>query len=363
VIERVYLDNIWSFVNFEWQPGRVAIILGANGAGKTALIDALRGLQAFLLGDASSIEPFSNASRTRWDKRREQVMELHVRGNGGAYQYALTVEHDDRDPVKNRVLSERLSFDERLLVEVAGGEVRLFADTGAESARFRAKPTRSGVGAIEPGDDNQSLAWFKDWVLHLWILRPDPRAMGPRAEPTRADWLAPDLSNFAGWYVRSLAAQQRSMFKATDALTKVLPDLLELHERGGYLHARFGNDTASESFRFDELSDGQRALIALYVLRHAVAKPGRTIVIDEPDNYVALREIQPWLAEMTEISLQDGGPQLWIISHHPEVLNLLAADYGWRFFRDGPGPTRVARFRPASGLDPAETVARGWDDE
>jgi len=140
----------------------------------------------------------------------------------------------------------------------------------------------------------------------------------------------------------------------------VLPGFLELHEHNGYLHARFGDESANQSFRFDELSDGQRALIALYVLRWAVAGPGKTLVLDEPDNYVSLREIQPWLTEMTDLALGKGGPQLWIISHHPEVLNLLATDYGARFFREGAGPTRVERFKPAEGIDAAETVARGW---
>ena len=53
---------------------------------------------------------------------------------------------------------------------------------------------------------------------------------------------------------------------------------------------------------------------------------------------------------------------MWLISHHPEVINLLAPEYGWRFFRDGLGPTRVERFQPAPALSAAETVARGWDD-
>ncbi|WP_437872647.1 AAA family ATPase [Sorangium sp. So ce363] len=363
MIERIYLDNIRTFVNFEWRPGPLAILLGANGAGKTALLDVLRGLQAFLLGEASSVEAFPGTSRTRWDQRPQQTVELDIRGNGGTYRYRLVVEHHEREPGKNRVGSETLRYDDRPLVEFADGELRLFGDEGAAGPRLKAKGTRSGVGAIEPGDDNRLLTWFKQWVFELWLLRPDPRAMRAHVETPAAEWLAFDLLNFGAWYLRYLTAKPGSMFKATIALGRVLPGFLELHERLGYLHARFGDDTASESFRFDELSDGQRALIALYVLRYAVAGPGKTLLIDEPDNYVSLREIQPWLTEMTDLALGKSGPQVWIISHHPEVLNLLAVDFGWRFFRDGTGPTRVERFQPATGLDPAETVARGWEDD
>lgn len=362
MIERIYFDNIWTFVNFEWRPGPLAILLGANGAGKTALVDTLRGIQTLLRGEASSVEPFNDKSRTRWDRRREQTVEVDVRGNGGLYRYRLVIEHPEREPGKNRITSESLRYDDKLLVEFEGGELRLFRDDGSAGPRFKAKATRSGIGALEPSDDTRLLAWFKDWIFQVWLLRPDPRAMGARVSGTSADWLAQNLANFGAWYLRHLATKPGSMFKATAALGNVLPGFLELHEHDGYLHARLGDDTASESFRFDELSDGQRALIALYVLRHAVAGPGKTLAIDEPDNYVSLREIQPWLSEMMDLALAKGGPQIWIISHHPEVLNLLALDYGWRFFREGMGPTRVERFQAAAGLDPAETVARGWED-
>ncbi|WP_437311033.1 hypothetical protein [Sorangium sp. So ce388] len=40
----------------ERRPGPLAILLGANGAGQTALLDTLRGLQAFILGELSSVE-------------------------------------------------------------------------------------------------------------------------------------------------------------------------------------------------------------------------------------------------------------------------------------------------------------------
>ncbi|WP_434047598.1 MULTISPECIES: AAA family ATPase [Sorangium] len=362
MIERVYLDNIRTFVNFEWRPGPLALLLGANGAGKTALLDALRGLQSFLMGDASSVEAFPAASRTRWDRRREQTAEIDVRGSGGLYRYRLVIEHHARESGKSRVTQESLHHEDKLLVEFVDGELRLFRDDGSPGPRIHAHRGRSGVGAVAPGADDRLLTWFKEWMFALWLLRPDPRAMTARVEAKDDEWLAPDMGNFATSYLRYLATKPGSVFKASAALGQVLPGFLELHERLGYLHARFGDDSASESFRFDELSDGQRALIALYVLRWTISGPGKTLVIDEPDNYVSLREIQPWLTEMTDLALGRNGPQLWIVSHHPEVLNLLAEDYGWRFFRDGAGPTRVERFKPAEGIDAAETVARGWED-
>ncbi len=78
MIERVYLDNIRSFVNFEWRPGPLAILLGANGTGKTALLDALQSLQSFVMGDARSSNPSARppapAGRNSGASRRSSSM-------------------------------------------------------------------------------------------------------------------------------------------------------------------------------------------------------------------------------------------------------------------------------------------------
>jgi len=356
------LDNVWSYVNFEWRPGPLAILLGANGAGKTKLLDVLDSVQKLLMGETSIGSAFPDHSRTRWDNRREQTVELDVRGNGGIFRYRLVVHHNPKTPGKETISLERLTFDERPLAELQVGELRIFGRDGSATAAFRVKTTRSGIGALEPRDDDEELRWFKDWIGKLWLVSPDPRAMNAKVESEKGDWLKANLSNFAAWYLRHLVAMPGAMFKANQALGKVLPGFMELFEHNGYLRARFGDDTTHHSFSFRQLSDGQRALIALHVLRYAVVGSGKTLVIDEPDNYVALREIQPWLMELTDLALRKDGPQVWLISHHPEILNLLAVDYGWQFFREGTGPTRVKRFVAAEGLDAAETVARGWDD-
>lgn len=366
MIERVYLDNIRSFVNFEWRPGPLAVILGANGTGKTALFSILAGVQKLVAGDASSEEVFPLDSRTRWDKRFEQTVEIDLRGPSGLFQYRLVVEHDARSPGRNRIKEESAHLDGRAMVEFSLGELQIYLDDGTGGPKLSAKGTRSGVGAVSPSPDTTALAAFKEGMVHLWLLRPDARRMGARitgASPGDEGWLTENIENFADWYLRTLTEKPASVFKALSEIGTAMPGLEELHERGGWLFARFEQDGQSQSFRFDELSDGQRALIALYVLRHVVGVPGRLLAIDEPDNYVALAEIQPWLLQLERAAMRPGGPQVWLISHHPEILNLLAVDHGWRFFRDGLGPSRVERFRPARGLDAAETVARGWEGE
>ncbi len=363
MIERAYLDNIRSFVSFEWKPERLALLLGPNGAGKTSLFETLFALRGFVTGEKSVSEAFPDLSRTRWDTRSAQTIELDVRASGGLYRYRLVVEHDASGRNDPLVASESLSFDDRAMVEFKTGNLRVYRGAQAEAIPGT-RPTRSGVGALDPSS-NEFLGGFQDWMRDLWLLRPDPRAMSGRVDRrrvTKTPWLETNLSNFAAWYPPLFASKPGAMFKAMTALQQTLPGLVELRQTEGALEALFDHGGVTSTYSFDELSDGERALVALYVVLHAVAGPGKVLLLDEPDNYLGLREIQPWLAELTDRALRSVGPQVILISHHPEALNFLAPERGWRLWRDDNGPTRIEKFEVEGHLDPAEMIARGWDD-
>ncbi len=93
-----------------------------------------------------------------------------------------------------------------------------------------------------------------------------------------------------------------------------------------------------------------------------VLSKGNTVIFDEPDNFIALREIQPWLTAAESV-IEDNEAQLFVISHHPEFINQWASDHGIQFVREGVVPVRVREFSVESGitLSPAELVARGWE--
>ena len=109
------------------------------------------------------------------------------------------------------------------------------------------------------------------------------------------------------------------------------------------------------------MSEGQRCLVCLYAILHFLLGRGYTVVLDEPDNFLALREIQPWLTAAKD-GIEDHGGQLLLISHHPEFINQWAPELGVQFVREGTGPVGVREFRVegVTTLSPAELVARGW---
>jgi len=76
------------------------------------------------------------------------------------------------------------------------------------------------------------------------------------------------------------------------------------------------------AFDFSELSDGQKMLVALYALTVGLKGEGISLLIDEPDNFLALREIQPWLSQLSD-AVGETLEQAVLISHHPEIINYL----------------------------------------
>ncbi len=116
-------------------------------------------------------------------------------------------------------------------------------------------------------------------------------------------------------------------------------------------------------------------LIALYTLLYAVCTDRNrkyTLCLDEPENFLALQEIQPWLTELYD-KCSDGEMQALLISHHPEFINyLLASPIGRWFERQVNRPARIKSMKDRigdvigkenRGISISEIIARGWLNE
>jgi hypothetical protein len=111
---------------------------------------------------------------------------------------------------------------------------------------------------------------------------------------------------------------------------------------------------------FHQLSDGEKLLVALYMVRDALATGAvQTVLIDEPDNFVGLPELQPWVLAIRE--LLDEEHQAILISHHPEILNNAGEESGRYLWRDNhTSPTRIGPLKVPDGITAGEAITRGW---
>ena len=176
------------------------------------------------------------------------------------------------------------------------------------------------------------------------------------------------MGNFADWYRHLRLESGSAIFEAMKSLREAIPGLEALDAKEAGLDVRVLQATMRSpngktvDLPFSDLSEGQRCLIALYVLLYCAVDKERTLLIDEPDNFIALAEIQPWLMKLLD-RVDEQSAQVILVSHHPELLDQLAGQGGVLLDRPGGGETRVLPFAPPedSGLKPSEIIARGWE--
>jgi energy-coupling factor transporter ATP-binding protein EcfA2 len=370
MLTRLYCDNYKCLVNFEFRPEPLQLLMGRNGAGKTTVFRVLE-----LLGDfAARGEPCEgrlvNRTRTRWQQVEQQRFEVEVKGDEGTYLYELLVDEWGQPIAYPRVLRESVTLDGKPLFLFEDGTVHLHSNQYVEKVKFPLNQRRSGLSIVESRKDNTKLGWLKDWLGRILYLQISPEQMGSRAEkeavrPTH------NLSNFAEWYRHLRLDRGKGTEDLRVALREVMDgfESLDLKEAG--LNTRVlqvaaraaSNGSGKElQYAFGELSDGQRALVGLYTVLYCALSSQTTICIDEPDNFVALAEIQPWLSRLSDLA-QETGAQVLVASHHPELLNQLATRNGVILERVDGRQTLVRPFAPPSDstLTPAEIVARGWE--
>jgi predicted ATPase len=364
MLTRIYIDNFRSFVNFEYQPERKQLLLGANGSGKSSLLDAVRYVKSFVCGEEN---PFTQSNRTRWEERDLQIIEVEALLDGQKYQYRVEIrfEAETRQP---SLSLEILKVSGATWFELANGQLRFFLDGSTQET---AKPPDSSRSALHLSRlSNPHVHRFMEWLDSVHCLRIDayPGEMSEMADSgeNRPDY---ELGNLAGWYRYLLRAHPAENVRFLSSMRKALDEFQELrfYSSGGgaeQLRAVFSvSATKSVNYSLSELSDGQRYLLALYMILHFLMRKGHTVFIDEPDNFIALREIQPWL-KAAEEAIEDHRGQLILISHHPEILNQWASSHGLRFFRENNGYVRTEKFKadPKGDLQPSELIARGWED-
>jgi hypothetical protein len=281
---------------------------------------------------------------------------------GQRFSYALEVRHAESEQAVV-VEEEHLTVGEILVYRFVGGEVQLFGDDGAAKPRtsFPFAPTRSFLPLLEPRPDNQLIMKFRRWLGGIWLFSIQPQLIAGVSE-SEDRVLARDGSNFASWY-RMLAQEKPEVREALRRdLAPFFPGLSEVRLLSSGRTAKRMNlefEIGGRRFPLEpaELSDGQRALMVLYTIRHAIADGASLLFFDEPDNYLAQREIQPLLAELTGAA-RNAGATLLVISHHPEVIDYLAPDQVLRLWRGEDGPTRIesVQFDLSMGMTASETL-------
>lgn len=354
MLRRIHVHNFRTLVDFEWSPPAACVLVGENGAGKSALFEVLGLLQDVVVYGEDIEELGFPATRTEWLGEPLQLIEIEFDRHGEHFAYRLEARLDTSEshPRSRASISEILSSAGELLFRSSDGRAELFGDAPGSAPRTVVPfdRRRSFLAALEPGPDSRRLAAFREALAAIWMIKPDPLRLENTATE-EAVWLDRDLLNFASWYRRKVQEDFEGATRLRTDLLGVIPGFSQLRlesisAEAKDLRVRFDFSGKSHEIGWAKLSEGQRLLIALYGVLRFGFEHASLIALDEVENYVAPAEIQPWLQAVADMAAE-GGRQLMVISHHPESIDYLAADAAWRMWRDpATGASRIAKLEP-----------------
>ncbi len=367
MITRLYVNNFRCLTAFEALFEPFGVLCGPNGAGKSSVFDALRLVRDLATGEGflggESTRDIPSLDFTTWGSSKIQEFELSVTAEGHKFEYLLHMEQVSLD-VKPRIIRERAVCDERELYDRNLEGVRFLKAGGIQSG-FPLDWRQAALGSIQAVGERRDIGILQDALAKLLILRPHPRAIEQESK-SESQYPSLHLENLLSWY-RFLSQEQEWTDGLRESLKNVWPDfksfrMVEVGRNVKALQLRFGGSTERNTtdLYFDQLSDGEKALIGLYMVRAALSRGAvQTILIDEPDNYVGLPELQPWVLALQELLDQDH--QAILISHHPEILDNVGEDAGRYLWRDNhASPTRIGPLKVPEGMRAGEAIARGW---
>lgn len=370
MLKRIYIDNFRTLVNFELNFDSINLFLGNNGSGKSTVFDVLRKIQTFVSGDKKLEGIFKLDDCTRWQKNPLQKFELEIDGNGGIYKYELGIEINENDKRQILISYENLYYNEQALFKKNDDKAIIYSDDFSVISDFPFSLRQSIITLIISDFNNKKITWFKERLERLFIIQVLPYEMvdDSKQEETK---LTSKMENFVSWY-RYISQDQGKITELIPILQEVLEGFVSFKfEKLGAEHRslilRFSSEEDKNNiidYRLSELSDGQKTLLALYTLIYCTQSEDYTLCIDEPENFLALPEIQPWLMQLHDFCLERK-LQALLISHHPEFMNyLVAANAAYWFERESNTLTRVRKISNEeaedTGLKISELIARGW---
>ena len=364
MLTRIYINNYKSLVDFTIDFDSINLLLGRNGSGKSSVFQVLQKLRGLVGLQLPARELFFAFESTRWSQEKDQNFSVNFDYQEHLYQYYVTIKFDSSG--NPSVAEESLRVDDIELVHFENEKVQI-----GDNAPYALEPDRSAVASIPNSSGLEHITIFRQLLNRLLIVQVLPPIMeGTSSE--EASYLWTDSRNLVSWY--RFASQDQGLIAE---LAKYLRDIFP-----GFSHFQFVNigidstgksnkglliqflnkeDARRTGYTFSELSDGQRALVALYALLVYAKHEDYILCLDEPENFLALTEIQPWLVELYDLC-SEGHLQAILISHHPEMINYLAAEAGIWFERADDGSVVAKRIKSKieSSLPMSELVARGW---
>lgn len=329
MLRRVRIKGLWSFADAETElgcAGRLDVVLGANGAGKSSLLNVFRMLRAMTgRGLAHFVASVGGASSVlHYGPKSTPVAELELEFDGpkGLNGYGARLVH---------VAPDRLVYaDERVWYEPHEQPRREY------SIGAGAHPESALGAAISSGDAEAGVArtvkWQLDRFCHYHFHDTSlAAAMRMSSDPNDTSYLRPDGANLAA-YLHSMWVEGDAAYeRVRETVARIFPrfdDFVFALSKGSSpkVSLRWRERGNSYEFGPHHLSDGTLRFLAYATLLLQSGKPGdetspnfpQLVVVDEPE-----LGLHPAALALLAGMLRAFPGQLLVATQSVELVNLL----------------------------------------
>lgn len=364
MIEKLYIDGFRHFKNFTLTMHDTMVLCGANGTGKSTIIEIADKIRNFVINREAIETVCSIHDIPRWEQKNKTGVFFSTIGlcycssSGKNYEYTLKIAHNLLAK-KSAVEEESLFINSQRIYYTDVSKTVVFTDYGIED------PSSSNSKQIElPKDSkfsglslaskvNLGIESFLDaleYKIYPLSIKPNTIEAFQSANTTI---LKTDGSNFTAWYETILQTSSAKLAAVYEEYKNFIPGFIQLSfkSESGSKELTVDILRGKESYKLsiNDLSDGQKILCILHLLVR-VAPENSTILIDEFENFLSPLELQP-LYDAAQEALEKNAIQCIFVSHHHKTLNWFQDAAVIFSFSGIPPFVKTVQYDNSSGID------------
>lgn len=323
-VESLYVNNFRCLQNFtlDLSSDEALLLLARNGMGKSTVLAVLRILSEIARGETRVNELFNVRDFSFGNQSAPIRIKLRLADESREVSYELVVALNGKGGLEI-VKEVFLALDDESFV-------RDLSQTGGTVSPMERHFSLEADRLALPQDvqTHRLRQVLSDWVL----VMPSPSQMKQTDSPANAG-LEYTCANFLPWFKNLLGAQPFRYGDFTNELGAALRDFVAFRwndpqqEPSPNLYLTFESGSKGRyEVAFGELSDGEKSMVlgaALIVL--SKMKPGYFCFWDEPDNYLAVSDVQGFITRLRK-SFRINGGQLLISSHNLETIRTMGLE-------------------------------------
>lgn len=345
---------------------RLMAVIGANGVGKSSLLDALGFIGDCLTEgvEAACDKPHRGGfERLRTQGSSEPIkFEIRYRENtkSDTINYTLEIDVDQhgrplvrRERLRQRrggapVVGKAYSF---LDLRKGSGHVWAGQSTDEEREAAQKMPVRMtdrqvlGITTLGTLSDHPRIAAFRSflsgWYLSYFIPRAARSQPISGAEP-HLDQTGSNLANYLQFIERQKPREFQNLLQRLALKVPGLKTIKSDKTADKRLLLEFHAQGYDEPFFQQDMSDGTLKFLA-YLLLMEDPDPAPLIGIEEPENGLHHQLLSLLAAEFKDFAQKKRGPQVLITTHAPSLVDALTPDEVWVFDKGHDGFTKARR--------------------